>query len=286
MVATVVTPLDVVKVRLQAHVCPVGGHSPCEDPKHVEGSLDAARKIIRTEGVRGLWRGLNVTLLLAIPTTGVYFTLYEAFRERIGDTFPEASKPASAIAAGAMARTAACSVASPLELARTSLQAGVGGPNATVLSVLRYVKNTDGLPALWRGLGPTLLRDAPFSAIYWSTYETLKDPQRSILPSQLFTSGTSFGVYLGAGIGAGGLAATCTVPADVVKTRRQASFVRGPDGRSVAPKALTIARQILYDEGIRGLFRGAGPRIAKVAPACAIMMSSYEVLRKLFGGNS
>lgn len=286
VVAAVVTPLDVVKVRLQAHVCPVGGAFPCEDPKHVEGSLDAARKIIRTEGVRGLWRGLNVTLLLAIPTTGLYFTLYEAFRERIGDTFPEASTPAAAIGAGAAARIAASSAASPLELARTSLQAGIGGPKATVISVLRYVRKTDGLLALWRGLGPTLLRDAPFSAIYWSTYETLKDPQRSILPKRLFTSGTSFGAYLGAGIGAGGLAAMCTVPADVIKTRRQSSFVRGPDGRSIAPTALTIAERIVADEGIRGLFRGAGPRIAKVAPACAIMMGSYEIFRKLFGGTT
>lgn len=286
VVAAVVTPLDVVKIRLQAHVCPVGGHSPCEDPKHVEGSLDAARKIVRSEGVRGLWRGLNVTLLLAIPTTGVYFTLYEAFREKIGNSFPEASKPASAIAAGAMARTAACSVASPLELARTSLQAGIGGPNATVLSVLKHVKNTDGWSALWRGLGPTLVRDAPFSAIYWSVYETLKDPQTSVLPKPLFASGTSYSVYLCAGIGAGGLAALCTVPADVVKTRRQASFARGADGRSVAPKAMTIARRIVSDEGIRGLFRGAGPRIAKVAPACAIMMGSYEIFRKVFGGTA
>lgn len=282
VVAVTVTPLDVVKVRMQAHVCPVGGASPCDDPMHVEGSIDAARKIIRAQGVRGLWRGLNVTLLLALPTTGLYFTLYEAFHDEIHARNPEESKSYAALFAGASARIATSTAASPLELARTSLQAGVGGPNATVVSVLTQIRRTDGVLALWRGLGPTLLRDVPFSAIYWSAYENLKDPERSILPHRFFSSGNEFSVYLGAGIGAGGLAAACTVPADVIKTRRQASLM--PGNPVQLPSPFAIARNIVQDEGMRGLFRGAGPRVAKVAPACAIMMGSYELLRKLLGG--
>lgn len=286
IVSTVVTPLDVVKVRLQAHVCPVGGSSPCEDPKHVEGSLDAVRKIIRHEGIRGLWRGLPVTLLLAIPTTGLYFTMYESLRERISDKYPGISKSGSAISAGALARAFTAAISSPLELARTSLQSGFGGPSASVGSVLKQVVRTQGPLALWRGLGPTLLRDAPFSAIYWSVYEGLKDPQTSILPQHLFSQSSEFAVFLGAGIGAGGLAALCTVPADVVKTRRQAFVVPSVNvmnRNSVAPGTGVIMRRIVEKEGIRGLFKGAGPRVAKVAPACAIMMGSYEWIRKLLG---
>ncbi|PXF49295.1 Solute carrier family 25 member 40 [Gracilariopsis chorda] len=286
VVATVVTPLDVVKVRLQAHVCPVAGSNPCGDPLHVEGSFDAARKIVRQDGIRGLWRGLNVTLLLVIPTTGMYFTLYEAFREQIQLWHPDMSDTSSALLAGATARTATVTTASPLELARTSLQAGVGGPNATVTSVLRQIARSSGIGAWWRGLAPTLMRDAPFSAIYWSAYESLKDPKRSILPHRLFASRSEFGVYLGAGIGAGGLAALCTVPADVVKTRRQALMapaVASVRGRAPNMGSIVIARQILETDGLRGLFRGAGPRVAKLAPASAIMMGSYEFFRNLLG---
>lgn len=32
----------------------------------------------------------------------------------------------------------------------------------------------EGLISLWRGLIPTMLRDVPFSAIYWMMYEELK----------------------------------------------------------------------------------------------------------------
>lgn len=32
----------------------------------------------------------------------------------------------------------------------------------------------DGIKGLWKGVVPTLLRDVPFSAIYWTTYEFIK----------------------------------------------------------------------------------------------------------------
>lgn len=282
VVATVVTPLDVVKVRLQAHVCPVGGHNPCVDPRHVDNSLDAFRKIVRSDGLRGLWRGLNATLVLAIPTTGLYFTLYEAFRERLQYDNPHWSAATAPLIAGAAARSAAASAASPLELARTTLQAGVAGEGATVASVLRDVRRQHGIRAWWRGLGPTLLRDAPFSAIYWSSYEILKHPVRSPLPRRAFASGNEVPLYIASGSGAGSLAALCTVPADVIKTRKQAPVSTGAPsshGASI-PSSLEIVREIVATDGIRGLFRGAGPRIARVAPACAIMMSSFETFRK------
>jgi solute carrier family 25 protein 39/40 len=38
---------------------------------------------------------------------------------------------------------------------------------------------------------------------------------------------------------------------------------------------------IWKEEGARGLFRGWAPRMLKVAPACAIMISSYEVGKKM-----
>lgn len=302
VVATVVTPLDVVKVRLQAHVCPVGGSAACEDPQHVRGTVDAIRKIVRADGVRGLWRGLNATLMLAIPTTGLYFTMYQAFLDQLSkrnvsalhtqsQTQSQASSPISALVAGASARVATATIASPLELARTTLQAGTARPDDSVVSVLTRLTRTQGLGSLWRGLGPTLLRDAPFSAIYWSVYETLKNPLRSPLPQRMFTHDDrpQFGVYLASGIGAGGLAALCTIPADVIKTRRQAVIVPTPKSEyttaaSRIPSSMAIAKEIISKEGPRGLFRGAGPRVAKVAPACAIMMGSFELFRNLLGG--
>lgn len=271
VVALLVTPLDVAKVRMQAHVCPVGGSMPCADPAHPNGTVDMMRRIVRADGVRGLWRGLTPTLILAVPTTGFYFTLYEAMRSHCG---------MSPLVAGASARVVAATVASPLELARTQLQAGTSHGNkdankpkgrsggANVLHVLRNVRNSNGTLALWRGLFPTLLRDAPFSAIYWNAYEQLRHGDIPALNNPLT-----------AGIAAGSTAAFCTTPADVVKTRRQAATGNIGGGNTVR----NIIRQIYETEGLRGFFRGAAPRLAKIAPSSAIMMGSYEMFRKWFG---
>lgn len=92
---------------------------------------DAFIKIVKTEGVGSLWSGLSPTLVLAVPATVVYFTTYEQLRLFIkdkqlaakGDSFL-GRQPLwiSALAAGAIARTFAVTLVSPLELIRTKMQ--------------------------------------------------------------------------------------------------------------------------------------------------------------------
>lgn len=40
--------------------------------------------------------------------------------------------------------------------------------------VLKVLTKNSGIRGLYMGLGSTLLRDVPFSAIYWLNYETIK----------------------------------------------------------------------------------------------------------------
>jgi len=181
----------------------------------------------------------------------------------------------------------------PLELGRLRLQAGAGGGRVGGLrGVVASVVATDGVAGLWRGAGVTLLRDAPFSAIYWGAYEALKRPGGAVdrlvgrgraaagTPRAAVAApprpGVDTPVHLLCGVGAGVAAAAATVPADVVKTRWQAAE-RGAAGRGAPDGGLWgVARTIVRDEGVRGLCRGVGPRVAKVAPSCAIMMASYS----------
>lgn len=39
---------------------------------------------------------------------------------------------------------------------------------------------------------------------------------------------------------------------------------------------------IVQEEGFGGLFKGIVPRTVKVAPACALMIASYEFFKQLF----
>jgi len=42
-----------------------------------------------------------------------------------------------------------------------------------------------------------------------------------------------------------------------------------------------IYTTIVAEEGVRGLFKGFVPRVAKVAPSCAIMVASYEFFKQI-----
>ena len=87
------------------------------------------------------------------------------------------------------------------------------------------------------------------------------------------------------GLGAGAVAALVTTPADVVKTRFQvAAHLSAATPAVRSGGAVAAAAAIARAEGPRALFAGAGPRLLKVAPACAIMIGTYEYAKALFLG--
>ncbi|XP_042163295.1 solute carrier family 25 member 39-like [Oncorhynchus tshawytscha] len=70
-----------------------------------------------------------------------------------------------------------------------------------------------------------------------------------------------------------------TLPFDVVKTRRQIQLGEMETlGVPVKNHTSTwhIMRGIWAESGYRGLFAGFLPRVIKVVPACAVMISTYE----------
>lgn len=74
---------------------------------------------------------------------------------------------------GMSARICAVSFVSPIELIRTKMQSEKM-TYAQIRSALQNVLQSQGVWGLWRGLPPTILRDVPFSGIYWTSYESIK----------------------------------------------------------------------------------------------------------------
>lgn len=302
-----VTPLDVVKTRLQAqqkamlsnkcflycnglmdHLCPcLNGKGPpwtkCDEK--FNGTMDALVKISRKEGVTSLWSGLSPTLVLAVPATIVYFVSYEQLRLYLKDKYnKDVKKNVSNITqpfwvpmlAGGTARIWAAVLVSPLELIRTKMQSQKLS-YAEITEALKTLIKYTGISGLWMGLGSTLLRDVPFSAIYWFHYETIKEIFRG--------TPQNFTFNLAAGATAGSIAALLTIPFDVVKTHKQIEMgekeiYSDKPGRSSSTWA--IIGKIYNQNGIRGLFTGLTPRLVKVAPACAIMIATFEHGKRFF----
>ncbi|XP_020576787.1 mitochondrial carrier protein MTM1-like isoform X3 [Phalaenopsis equestris] len=90
-----------------------------------KGTFDVLFKVARQEGYSRLWRGTNASLALAIPTVGIYLPCYDIFRnffEEFSTKFSPHLAPYSPLIAGSAARSLACIVCSPIELARTRMQ--------------------------------------------------------------------------------------------------------------------------------------------------------------------
>ena len=131
------------------------------------------------------------------------------------------------LVAGGLARWLAVTMVNPLELTRTKMQSQKM-PWRDVTVCLRDLVSTQGVRGLWNGYTATLLRDVPFSALYWPLYELTRDSLRTYAQHRdrlhLYSfnlTENNFLVNFISGAVAGSVASTITLPFDVIKTIKQ-----------------------------------------------------------------
>ncbi|KAG6842606.1 hypothetical protein C0991_000132 [Blastosporella zonata] len=248
--------------------------------ERVNGFVDAVRHVWRVEGARGLWKGAGTSLVIGVPSSTSYILTYDhLLKVVLPPLLPH--EPTVPLVAGILARSAITSIVSPLELIRTNLQSTPLSPHnphtlSSVLTSVRALVQKRGVLSLWRGLGPTLWRDVPFSGLYWASYEAWK---------REFNRNGRDGAWVAFICGAvsGTSAALITSPFDVLKTRRQA-LVMSPSSGHVS-SSIPFLLRIVRTEGVSALFAGISPRVAKIAPACGIMIACFEGIGKILNNS-
>lgn len=239
--------------------CPVGTDNP----------FRVMVQLARTEGVGTLWSGLPATIVMALPATVLYFTSFEQFNLFYADFFTTSNEYIAPFLAGASARFLTASIISPLELMRTRMQIDALSWRDTIHTV-RLSYQAKGVRSLFLGYGATLLRDVPFSSIYFGIYKYLQ-PRLSI-ENTIWNN-------CAAASTAAMIAGTLTLPFDVIKTRQQVLLGTTLTGSYSIKDIYSL---IIKENGYRGLYAGYSPRLMKVTPACAIMMCSYEATKEYF----
>lgn len=223
------------------------------------------------------------------------------------------------MASGVCARTVVVTAITPLEMIRIKMQSGYI-TYTELWIVLRSLIKSQGVLGLWRGWPPTVMRDAPFSGTYWAAYESMKRACNVTEPTFWFSFVT--GAASGAvGLSSIQfvpvfylqnnfilfdlqLATLVTMPFDLITTHTQielgqdvlysdssgsgkggtggsattAATASAPAKQSVFTRLSMIYRQ----QGIRGLYVGVIPRMLRVVPACAIMISAFEYSKSFF----
>ena len=226
-------PIDVTKERLQIQEGCVQQSQQHHERKSMttnyRGSYDALRTIVRTEGLRGIYKGYGATVASFGPFSAFYFMFYEQIKKTAMSTYYGEGK----------------------EKRKKGKKSGeVDGVGGEDLEEMDHHQ-----------------RDPPF----W--LHVLNSSTASMLASFV------------------------TNPLDLVKLRLQVQ--RSGGGQSAASKeeaAVLIhtwgtytgmidgLRQIVANEGMVGLFRGVGARMAFHGPSMAITIACYEKLRVIYDG--
>jgi solute carrier family 25 aspartate/glutamate transporter 12/13 len=275
-------PLDIVKTRLMnMRVAPDG-------KRMYLNSMDCLRQILRVEGFAGLFRGIIPQLLSVAPEKAIKLQvndlLRRAFSSNDAETGTKKLHFSLEMLAGACAGACQLLVTNPMEMVKIRLQMegetsrllhakGLTPPSGlTMTGVFRDL----GFPGVYRGASACLLRDVPFSAMYFPSYSAIKN----LLVEQRTTGKATSSDLLLAGTLAAVPAALLTTPADVIKTRLQ---VTPRPGETMYTGIRDCAQKIYVQEGLPGLFRGSAVRVVRIAPQFGISLLAYEQLSQWIG---
>lgn len=289
-------PFDTIKVKLQSQPVPPPGQPP-----RYAGAMDAVRQTIAAEGPRGLYKGMGAPLATVAAMNAVLFTA-RGQMETLVRTAP--GVPLSVeqqVICGAGAGVAVSMLACPTELVKCRLQAQSAlatgeaavvatagtttGASTAVAASIKYngpisvakhvLKSEGGILGLFKGLTPTLAREVPGNAVMFGVYEGIKQ----YLAGGRDTSGLSQSALLTSGGLAGAAFWLAVYPTDVVKSAIQVDNYNQPKYSG----SIDAFKKIAASEGIKGLYKGFGPAMARSVPANAACFLAYEITRSSLG---
>lgn len=273
-------PFDTIKVKLQSQPTPLPGQRP-----RYSGAMDAVRQTLAAEGPRGLYKGMGAPLATVAAFNAVLFSVRGQMEALLRSEPGVPLTVGQQVVAGAGAGLAVSFLACPTELIKCRLQAQsalAGAGTATVavkyggpMDVARHVISEAGVRGLFKGLVPTLGREVPGNAAMFGVYEAVKQ----YLAGGKDTSGLGRGSLVMAGGIAGASFWFLVYPTDVVKSVIQVDDYKSPKYSG----SINAFKKIVATEGVKGLYKGFGPAMARSVPANAACFLAYEVTRSSLG---
>jgi len=262
-------PFDLTKTRLQTAA-----------PGAYKGAIDVVKKTVAQDGITGLYRGMVPPLLGVTPIFAVSFWAYDASKQLILAFTPNRSSQTLSTpelaAAGFLSAVPTTLVTAPVERAKVLLQIqGQAGSEAKykgVVDVLKHLYREGGVRSIFRGTGATLARDGPGSAAYFAAYEVTK---KALTPAGASPSELNLSAIILAGGTAGVAMWALAIPPDVIKSRIQSAPTGTYSGM------LDCVRKTIAQDGVKALWKGFGPAMARAFPANAATFLGVEASRKV-----
>ncbi|XRB10563.1 mitochondrial carrier protein [Pseudoscourfieldia marina] len=264
----VIQPLDTAKTLTQCSARTSG-----LTPAQRKNAILAVSATVRKYGPKSLYRGLPATLVYVTPSTALFFAIFNAIK---ANAIASGTNAVSAtLASAALANVAASAVRVPPEVMKQRVQAGLY-PNLAKAAVGMW--REDGFSAFYRGYSAQVLRDVPYAAVQFGTYEAVRRWQQRTAASAETSRNPLVRLASRIPSGAlGGMAAVVvTSPLDAAKTRIMTSrgvvrgMYRGAGG------TLRCLRNMTREDGVGACFRGILPRLAYKMPSSGLFLFLNE----------
>lgn len=257
-------PFDTVKVRMQTN------------PAAFPSVFFTSRSIMTNEGVSALWKGAVPTALGMVAENAMAFSVNEALKRTFPDDAkedptkrPDLVKP---FLMGAITGCCSATVLLPSEIVKAKTQVVVGNMESSSADIYKKMIKKHGIRSLFVGFDAQIMRDAPFYAFFFGTYELNCYLFRTYIPSMP----EELNYFMSGGF-AGMLGWAAAMPFDVPKTNVQASW----DSRVVGSYFPELIR-IVKERGPLALYTGLVPTIARAFPANAALFLGVEMGKKFF----
>ncbi|CAD5197315.1 unnamed protein product [Musa acuminata subsp. malaccensis] len=170
-------PLDVISQRLMVQGLP--------EMTTYNGPFDVIRKVMKKEGIRGLYRGFGITVATQSPATALWWGAYGAAQHVIWRSLGYGNdverKPSQLqlvtvqATAGTLASACSSVITTPIDTVKTRLQVMndyAGRPS--VMKTTRRLLEDDGWRGFYRGFGPRFLNMSLWGTSMIVTYELIK----------------------------------------------------------------------------------------------------------------
>ncbi|XP_077999935.1 dicarboxylate carrier UCP2-like [Glandiceps talaboti] len=282
-------PLDTAKVRLQLQ----GEGSKVTKPTtsaitktivkkaikpevRYNGMVGTISTIIRQEGARGLYNGLNAGLQRQMSFASVRIGLYDSvkqyYQNGVAHSLPGGGV-ITRILAGMTTGAAAILLAQPTDVVKVRLQAQTShsGPKrySGAFDAYRTIAKKEGARGLWKGTLPNMTRNAVINSAELVVYDLTKE---KILSLKLLSD--SLPCHFVSAFCAGFIATCVASPVDVVKTR----FMNSSKGQYRG--AIDCALKMFKEGGAKAFYKGFMPSFMRLGSWNVFMFIFYEQLKK------
>jgi len=231
------------------------------------GVVATFRKMIQTEGVRGLWMGNGTNAIKNVPQGMIMFFTYQKMKSFYKD--PDNPRMQERLLAGGLASFNQLFFVYPLELIKTRMALCPKGTYRSILHCANQVRLHEGWRALFNGLCPSIYANVGYLGGQLVMFDAIKD-----LHDSHFESAPHPTVLYLYGLMSQVPPIATVYPFFTVKNRMQLQGYAGTE--MLYSNMRSCLKAIFQREGILGFYKGLLPYCVKIVPGGAITLVVYD----------